>query len=236
MSSCETSSTVRKQSEFSVRNFTLSPLRGSVCVCVCVQEAALLLRYKVETRFATRILITCSGSSPSTGTPLTSTSLSPAYSSPAAKTRLKVAAGGLRQQDYLGEVRQGHARTAGLGGSSHTPGLRENVWISVLSAWEGSQQAAVFLFPPTSPYNTFTIYWWFALKAAETFQYSSIPRSNFWTYSSKTHYINRPCDSGSNMPGAAGGLGAPLSFRVFTTLFTSTFSFSSIRTLTKLEP
>lgn len=43
--------------------------------------------------------MTCSGSSPSTGTPFTSTSLSPAYSNPTMKTNMKTAAGVLSKHD-----------------------------------------------------------------------------------------------------------------------------------------
>lgn len=43
--------------------------------------------------------MTCSGSSPSTGTPFTSTSLSPAYSNPTVKTRMKAVAEVLSQHE-----------------------------------------------------------------------------------------------------------------------------------------
>lgn len=44
----------------------------------------------IQNRLNTRILITCSGSSPSTGTPFTSTSLSPAYNNPIGKKGWKL--------------------------------------------------------------------------------------------------------------------------------------------------
>lgn len=59
--------------------------------------------------------MTCSGSSPSTGTPFTSTSLSPAYSNPTMKTNMKTAAGILLQHHLSCIGKAGsHRNTTGL--------------------------------------------------------------------------------------------------------------------------